>query len=157
MKATLVFPTMIAPACLSRRATVASESATKSAKAGLPQVVCIPATLKLSLIVMGTPCSGPASSPRAVASSAATASCNAASRRSSTTAFSAGLTDSIRVSSIPVIRLGMRLSLRSLSRRPVGEDDDARTERLRVDEFQNHLIDPVREETLPAPHDYGKD
>ena len=81
---------------------VASESATKSLKAGLPQVVCNPATLKLSLIVMGTPCSGPVASPRAVASSAAAASCNAASRRSSTTAFSAGLTASIRACSISV-------------------------------------------------------
>src|ERR671916_835060 len=102
MKATLVFPTMIAPASFKRRATVASQSATKSLKAGLPQVVCSPATLKLSLIVIGTPCSGPASSPWAVASSAAFASCKAASRRSSTTAFSAGLASSIRVSSISV-------------------------------------------------------
>src|SRR5215211_3007170 len=102
MKATLVLPMMIAPARLSRWTTVASQSATKSLKAGLPQVVCSPATLKLSLIVMGTPCSSPAASPRAVASSTATASCNAASRRSSTTAFSAGLTSSIRVSSISV-------------------------------------------------------
>ena len=81
---------------------MASESATKSLKAGLPQVVCNPATLKLSLIVMGTPCSGPVASPRAVASSAAAASRNAASRRSSTTAFSAGLTASIRACSISV-------------------------------------------------------
>src|SRR5215211_844896 len=102
MKAKLVFPTMIAPACLSRRATVESEPATKSSKAGLPQVVCSLATLKLSLIVMGTPCNGPASSPRTVASSAAAASCNASSGLSSTTAFSAGLTASIRVMSISV-------------------------------------------------------
>src|SRR5688500_10236640 len=102
MKATLVFPTMIAPACLNLRTTVASESASKSLKAGLPHVVCSSVTLKLSLIVMGTPCSRPATSPRAVAWSAAAASRNAASRRSSTTAFSAGLTSSIRVSSISV-------------------------------------------------------
>src|SRR5215213_5670204 len=99
MKATLVFPTMIAPACLSRWATVASESATNSLNAGLPQVVCSPATLKLSLIVMGTPCSGPVASPRAVASSVAPASRNATSGRSSTTAFTAEFASSMRASS----------------------------------------------------------
>src|SRR3712207_6982134 len=50
-----------------------------SLKAGLPQVVCSPATLKLSLIVMGTPCRAPTSLPWAVASSAAAASCKARS------------------------------------------------------------------------------
>src|SRR5215208_4000959 len=99
MKATLVFPTMIAPACLSRWATVASESASKSLKAGLPQVVCSPATLKLSLIVMGTPCSGPVASPRAVASSVAPAPRNETSGRSSTTAFTAEFASSTRASS----------------------------------------------------------
>src|SRR5918998_2772795 len=102
MKATFVFPTTIAPASFRRRATVESESATKLLKAGLPQVVRIPATSKASLIVMGTPCSGPVSSPRAVARSAASASLKAASRRSSTTAFSAGLAASIRSSNISV-------------------------------------------------------
>src|SRR5215213_5446241 len=66
MKATLVLPMMIAPARLSRWTTVASQSATKSLKAGLPQVVCSPATLRLSLIVMGTPCSGLATGGRFV-------------------------------------------------------------------------------------------
>src|SRR5215218_10998967 len=99
MKATLVFPTIIAPARSSRRTTVASESATKSLKAGLPQVVCSLATLKLSLIVIGTPCSGLKSSPRALASSAAAASCNATSRCSSTTAFTAEFATSMRASS----------------------------------------------------------
>src|SRR5215207_3326700 len=99
MKATLVFPTMSAPAFFKRRATVASESATNSLNAGVPQVVCSPETSKLSLIVIGTPCSGRKSSPRALASSAAAASCNATSRCSSTTAFTAEFATSMRASS----------------------------------------------------------
>jgi hypothetical protein len=58
-------------------------------------VLRIPATWIASLTVTGTPGSGPVSSPRAIASSAATASRSAASRRSSTTAFRLGLTASI--------------------------------------------------------------
>src|SRR5215207_466958 len=98
MKATLVLPTTTAPARRSRRTTVASALATWSRKAGLPQVVLSPATSKLSLMVMGRPCSGPSWPPRAVASSAAAASARACSPRSSTTALSPGLTASIRAS-----------------------------------------------------------
>ena len=90
MKATLVLPRTTAPAWRSRRTTVASAAATWSAKAGLPQVVWSPATSKLSLTVMGTPCSGPSSPLRAVAWSAAAASASASSARSSTTALSRG-------------------------------------------------------------------
>src|ERR687898_3107997 len=98
MKATLVLPTTTAPARRSRRTTVASALATWSRKAGLPQVVWSPATSKLSLMVMGRPCSGPSWPPRSVASSAAAASARACSLRSSTTALSPGLTASIRAS-----------------------------------------------------------
>src|ERR687898_480755 len=98
MKATLVLPTTTAPARRSRRTTVASALATWSRKAGLPQVVWSPATSKLSLMVMGRPCSGPSWPPRVVASSAAAASARACSPRSSTTALSPGLTASIRAS-----------------------------------------------------------
>ena len=38
---------------------------------------------------------------------------------------------------------------------PVGEDDDARAERLRVDELQRFPISPFLEEALPAPQDHG--
>src|SRR5512132_81178 len=102
MKATLVLPTTIAPARRRRRTTAASEPATWSAKAGSPQVVWSPATSKASLTVMGTPCSGPRSPPRAVAWSAAAASRAACSARSSTTAFSPGLAASIQASRVAV-------------------------------------------------------
>ena len=98
MKATFVFPITMAPARLSRCTTVASWSATNSMNAGLPQVVCSPATLNASLIVIGTPCRGPVRSLRATASSAAAASANAASRRNSTIAFRVGFTASTRLS-----------------------------------------------------------
>jgi len=53
------------------------------------------------LTVIGTPCSDPAT-PRPTDRSAPAASRNAASRRSSTTAFTAGLTASIRANTISV-------------------------------------------------------
>src|SRR5215213_11842976 len=59
MNATLVVPTMIAPAARSRSTTVASQSEIAPRQAGLPHVVGRPATWKLSLIVIGTPSNGP--------------------------------------------------------------------------------------------------
>src|SRR5215218_4818474 len=52
---------------------------------------------------------------------------------------------------------GQRTSARDAAGRLVGEDDDARAECLRVDEFQKRRIYLTLEETLPAPHNYGKD
>ncbi len=51
---------------------------------------------KESFTVIGTPCSGPTASPRAIAASARSASPSAASKRVATTAFSAGFTRSMR-------------------------------------------------------------
>ena len=54
-----------------------------------------PRVSKQSLRVIGTPCRGPTSSPRARASSARRASASAPSSRHCTTALSAGLTAEI--------------------------------------------------------------
>jgi hypothetical protein len=51
----------------------------------------------------------------------------------------------------------MRLSLRFAYRRPVGEDNDARTQRLRICEPQNFRIAFVLEEPFSAAYDDGKD
>src|SRR5215208_7514311 len=40
--------------------------------------------------------------------------------------------------------------------RPVGEDNDARAEDLRVHELQSCCVEPVAEEPLALPHDDGK-
>jgi hypothetical protein len=45
----------------------------------------------------------------------------------------------------------------SALRWPVGEVDDARAERLRVNKLQTLLITPSLEEALPAAHDDGMD
>ena len=90
-----VFPSRIAPASFARRTTVASRSGTKLARPVEPPVEIIPAVSSESLIVIGTPWSGPTGSPRATAASARLASARAASARSCTTAFSAGFTASI--------------------------------------------------------------
>jgi hypothetical protein len=73
--------------------------------------------LKLSLTVIGTPCSDPRA-PLPIASSAAAASCNAASRRNSTTAFTAGLTASIRANNASVSsrdEISLRLTISAAS------------------------------------------
>jgi hypothetical protein len=78
-------------------------------------MVCSPATSKPSLMVMGTPCSGPSPPPRAVALSAAAASRSACSPRSSTTAFSAGLAASIRASRASVSSWELTCPRRSIA------------------------------------------
>ena len=55
----LVRPIAIAPAARIRSTTGASTGGIAPAKAGTPQVVGKPATSMFSLIVNGTPCSGP--------------------------------------------------------------------------------------------------
>lgn len=47
--------------------------------------------------------------------------------------------------------------LHLLSCRPVGEVDDARFERSRVDQLQRRLVSPLLEEMLPPPQDDGMD
>ena len=93
----LVLPRRIAPAAFARWTTVASRSGMKSLRPIEPPVVITPAVSSESLMVIGTPWSGPTGSPRATASSARRASALASSARSCTTAFSAGCTASILV------------------------------------------------------------
>ena len=92
----LVLPTVTAPAARSRATIRASWSGTQSANSGEPIVVRIPAVTKRSLCATGSPWSGPSSRPPARARSAATASASARSTLSVTTAFSGGLTASMR-------------------------------------------------------------
>ena len=92
----LVLPMMIAPARRSRSASMPSASGMWSAKIVDPYVVRIPAVSSMSLTAIGSPCSGPSTSPRATASSAARACARAPSASSVTIAFSRGLTSAIR-------------------------------------------------------------
>jgi hypothetical protein len=63
-----------------------------AAKATTPLSVGQPAWSVLTLVVTGTPCSGPSASPRACTASAAAAAANASSSRMRTTALIAGFT-----------------------------------------------------------------
>src|SRR5450756_1906351 len=90
MVATLVLPTTIAPAARRRCTASASAVARCPVKAASPQVVGRPATSKASFNVTGMPASGPSRSPRARASSIASASLRAASARVTTTALRGG-------------------------------------------------------------------
>ena len=92
----LVFPSTIAPAARIRATAVASASGTKSFRPSVPPVETMPSVSCESLMVIGTPCSGPNDSPRASAASAARASSIARSEASCTTALSLGLTSSMR-------------------------------------------------------------
>ena len=73
----LVRPITIAPASRSRSTAGASRSAYACARLGMPFVVADPATSMFSLMVQGTPCSGPSVSRRATASSARSAAASA--------------------------------------------------------------------------------
>ena len=92
----MVLPKITAPASRRRFTASASVAGTCPARSGEPEVVRSPAVSKLSLIVIGTPCSGPHDSPRASAASASAARVRARSRSSVTTAFRAGLCFSMR-------------------------------------------------------------
>jgi len=86
----------MAPACL-RCATIgASISGIESFSATIPCVVAEPTTSNASLTVMGTPCSGPTSSPAAIVLSASRAARKASSFRTTVTAFTMELTASMR-------------------------------------------------------------
>ena len=91
----LVLPSRTAPAAFSRATTVASAAGTKSRRPIVPQVDTVPAVSKQSLMVMGTPWSGPVDRPSASAASASRAR-SSASSASATTAFSFGLNRSMR-------------------------------------------------------------
>src|SRR6188472_4506401 len=65
----LVLPTMTAPASRNRRTTVASYGGRQPSRIRDEHVVASPRVHKLSLIAIGTPASGPGSSPRATMSS----------------------------------------------------------------------------------------
>src|SRR6218665_2496275 len=83
-----VLPTMTAPAALSRATTVASRSGMWRASASKPLVVRSPVVSKASLMVRGTPCKGPHTSPRASAASASRARARARPSSSVTRALS---------------------------------------------------------------------
>src|ERR1700737_294628 len=88
----LVRPMITAPARLRLATTGLSAAAILSRKATTPLSVGQPAWSVLTLIVTGTPCSGPRVSPRACASSAASAVASASSSSTRTTALIAGFT-----------------------------------------------------------------
>src|SRR5690242_8556138 len=75
----VVLPMRIAPAALSLATQGESAAGTLSASAKEPKVVRTPAVLTRSLTANGTPCSGPNSSPRMRAFSAAFAAVRASS------------------------------------------------------------------------------
>ena len=92
----LVRPMTTAPARSRLRATGESAGAMTSARPATPFGVASPAWSTFSLIVTGTPWRGPAGAPSRNASSRARAVSRARSRRSTVTAFRAGLTASNR-------------------------------------------------------------
>ena len=92
----LVRPIGIAPAFLRWATTGASVSGRESFRPTIPCVVAEPTRSMFSLIVMGTPCSGPTSSPEAIFSSASRAARKASSSRTTVTAFTPWFTASMR-------------------------------------------------------------
>ena len=75
----VVLPRMIAPARRKRETIALSAAATSPRRRCVPYSICMPRTASWSLIVTGTPCSGPIGSPLASARSAATAASIASS------------------------------------------------------------------------------
>ncbi len=92
----LVRPMTMAPARRRLATTGLSPSAIRSRKATMPLSVGQPRWSVLTLVVTGTPCSGPTAWPAATARSAASAAASASSASGSTTALIRGLTASIR-------------------------------------------------------------
>jgi len=94
---TLVLPRITAPAARNRTTALASAPAMLSLSGGWLEVVCSPATSKASLMVIGTPCSGPSfASFFAAARSAARAAFIAPSRSTATTALIGPFSRAIR-------------------------------------------------------------
>ena len=92
----LVRPRTTAPARARLRATGESSGAMTLASPTTPFGVACPAWSTFSLMVTGTPWSGPGAAPARNASSRASARSCALSRSSTVTAFKSGLTASIR-------------------------------------------------------------
>src|SRR4051794_34467137 len=86
-RGTLVLPNTIAPAAFKRATDGASWAGTWSVSSTAPPVERRPATSIASLIVIGSPWSGPRHSPRAASASARSASARARSRSRVTTAL----------------------------------------------------------------------
>ena len=93
----LVRPTMMAPAARKLRTRGASSWAMRSRNCSTPLSVGWPFWSVLTLVVTGTPWSGPRASPRAWASSAAFAAARASSSSRRTMALTVGLMASMRV------------------------------------------------------------
>ena len=87
----LVLPTSTAPAARSRCTTVASYGGRHPSRMRDEHVVGSPRVVRLSLIAIGTPASGPGSSPRATAASTSLAARRASSAR---TRLNAWISDS---------------------------------------------------------------
>ena len=83
----LVRPTMMAPASRRFRTTGEWSGAMRSANAGRPFVVAWPATSMFSLMVTGTPCSGPRVAPPSTSRSLRSAARSASSEQSATIAL----------------------------------------------------------------------
>ena len=94
----LVRPTMIAPASRRLRTTGEWSGAMRSANAGRPFVVACPATSMFSLMVTGTPCSGPSVSPLTTSRSFCSAACIASWEQSATIALMRSLCAAMRPS-----------------------------------------------------------
>ena len=91
-----------APARRRLATTALSSAATASRSATTPLVVAHPRWSTLTLVVTGTPCSGPSVSPALTAASAASAAASASASSTSTTALIAGLTAAQRRSAASV-------------------------------------------------------
>jgi hypothetical protein len=88
-----------------------------SLRCGRPFVVPRPSVSVLTLVVTGTPCSGPSGLPAERASSARLAAWRACSAMTSTTAFRRGLTASRRCRTLSTASLSRTLRCEYLPRR----------------------------------------
>src|SRR6185503_7602647 len=100
---------MMAPARRRFRTTGASAGAMTPLKATTPLGVAHPSWSTFSLIVTGTPCSGPIGPPALIALSCASASRSASSPRSSTTALILPLVARMRATALPTASTAVTL------------------------------------------------
>ena len=136
---TLVLPRITAPAARSRATALASSRATLSLSGGWLEVVRSPRTSNASLIVIGTPCSGPRSRPAARARSAARAALSAPARSIATSALSGPFRRSMRARCACVA-----------STEPSRPARMARASRVAVSKHGS-IMPPLRPATLAAP------
>ena len=111
-----VLPSTTAPDAFTRSTTAESTTGTRFSKSSEPPVVRIPADISRSLTDMGTPWSGPSSSPLITASSAAWASARALSAATVRYEFILSSRESMRSRNIPVNSTG-ESSRSAISRR----------------------------------------